>query len=102
MSGVPGMPLPAWAPELKPCGTPAAYRRHLRRGERVDEACRQAKNRDYQDRAPRIRRSRAAVHLDGPGRCYRRDVIVTGDPERVTCRACLDGYSRLPGRSRAA
>ena len=25
---------------LRPCGTPAAYRRHLRRGEPVDEKCR--------------------------------------------------------------
>ena len=30
---------------LKPCGTPAAWRRHIRRGERVDEACAQAESR---------------------------------------------------------
>lgn len=30
------------ARELKPCGTPAAYRRHLRRNEPVDDACRAA------------------------------------------------------------
>ena len=29
---------------LKPCGTPAAYKRHYTRGEPVDEACRQANN----------------------------------------------------------
>lgn len=28
--------------ELKPCGTAAAYRRHVRRGEPVDDACAQA------------------------------------------------------------
>lgn len=28
--------------ELKPCGTAAAYRRHVRRGEPVDELCAQA------------------------------------------------------------
>lgn len=28
--------------ELKPCGTPAAYRRHLRHGEYPCEACREA------------------------------------------------------------
>ena len=28
--------------ELKPCGTWAAYRRHLRRCEPVDDACRKA------------------------------------------------------------
>lgn len=30
------------ARELEPCGTPAAYRRHKRRGEPVDEACAEA------------------------------------------------------------
>ena len=30
------------ARELSPCGTPAAYRRHKRRGEPVDDACAQA------------------------------------------------------------
>ena len=95
MSGVPGMPLPDVF--LAPCGTLAAYRRHLRRGDPVDESCRQAVVRDWQDRvAAGLARRQASVHLDGPGRCYRRDVIVTGDPERVTCRACRDGYSRLP------
>jgi WhiB family redox-sensing transcriptional regulator len=29
-------------PALSPCGTPAAYRRHLRRQEPIDEACRNA------------------------------------------------------------
>jgi hypothetical protein len=32
--------------ELAPCGTPGAYNRHRRRGEPIDEACRQAR-RDY-------------------------------------------------------
>ena len=32
-----------WSPDrLKPCGTPAAYRRHLRRHEQPCFACRQA------------------------------------------------------------
>jgi hypothetical protein len=30
--------------ELKPCGTPAAYRRHKRNQEPVDDACRMAHN----------------------------------------------------------
>lgn len=29
-------------PEPLPCGTPAAYRRHMRHGERIDDACRNA------------------------------------------------------------
>jgi hypothetical protein len=94
------MPLPD--SELTPCGTRAAYRRHLRRGLRgleIDEACRQAEVRAWEDRvaAGQVARSRLArVHLDGPGRCYREDVITTADPAKVTCLHCLDGYRRLP------
>ena len=106
MSGVPGMrhggPLPDGHPDLKPCGTRAAYRRHLRRGLRgpeIDEACRQAEARAWQDRvaAGRAHRSRMArVHLAGPGRCYREDVEMTADPAGVTCKHCAAGYRRLP------
>lgn len=42
----------------KPCGTTAACRRHQRHGEKVDEACRQARNRDAADRKARRRRER--------------------------------------------
>ena len=35
---------------LKPCGTEAAYVRHLRRGERACQACRGAHSRGIQDR----------------------------------------------------
>lgn len=35
---------------LQPCGTPAAYRRHLRRGEPIDGACRAANSRAAADR----------------------------------------------------
>lgn len=38
-----GRPVQARPPrELKPCGTPAAYRRHLRYGEKPCDACREA------------------------------------------------------------
>jgi hypothetical protein len=99
VTGVPGMPLPASHPDLAPCGTLAAYRRHLRRGDPVDRACRQAVNRDREDRAAAgwVRPSRASsVHLAGPGRCYREDVKTTEDPALVTCKHCLGGYRRLP------
>jgi hypothetical protein len=39
-----------WA-DVKPCGTTAAYRRHLRHGERACESCLQAERRDWQDRS---------------------------------------------------
>lgn len=35
---------PPGGPQLAPCGTRSAYNRHLRRGEPIDEACRQANN----------------------------------------------------------
>lgn len=41
---------PADPEKLRPCGTYAAYRRHLRRGEPVDVACVQANQRRSQDR----------------------------------------------------
>lgn len=33
-------------PVTEPCGTPAAYKRHKRNGEAVDDACREAYNAD--------------------------------------------------------
>ena len=44
-------------PSLAPCGTYAAYRRHLRHGEPIDEACQQAYT-DYQREYQRARRAR--------------------------------------------
>lgn len=35
--------------DLRPCGTPAALRRHERRGEPIDETCRKAEARYRQD-----------------------------------------------------
>jgi len=47
--------------DVKPCGTSAAARRHQRYGEKVDEACRRAANRDAADRKARRRRNRKAL-----------------------------------------
>lgn len=45
-----------WGPlDLRPCGTVAAIRRHERRREPLDEACRKARYRRNQDRQPRRR-----------------------------------------------
>ena len=35
--------------DVRPCGTAAAIRRHQRRGERIDETCRQAEKRRQAD-----------------------------------------------------
>lgn len=44
-------PRPDW--QLRPHGTPAAYRRHYRRGERPCEACRRAEALRHADRGDR-------------------------------------------------
>ena len=50
---------PRWAGhEQSPCGTPAAYRRHFRRGENPCAACKDA---DRLHRAERVARSRVAA-----------------------------------------
>lgn len=48
--------------ELMPCGTSAAHRRHERRGEPVDDACREAYNRDARTRShdPSVKRATRA------------------------------------------
>lgn len=38
------------ARQLQPCGTPAAYRRHLRHGEKACDPCKAAINQDIKDR----------------------------------------------------
>jgi len=53
--------------DVRPCGTEAAYRRHLRRGEDVDLACRQWRDRDWEDRSgarSEVLRSRWAALRD--------------------------------------
>lgn len=52
------------ARQLAPCGTTAAHRRHLRRGEPIDEACREADLMDWRVRQAQRRtndRKRAAA-----------------------------------------
>lgn len=44
--------------ELMPCGTPAAVRRHTRRHEQMDPACRQWANQQRNDRRARRRYER--------------------------------------------
>jgi hypothetical protein len=107
VSGVPGMRrgqgLPDW--QLEPCGTPAAYRRHLRRGLRgsqIDESCRQANARAWQDKVAagykrpyRGARVHAAT-LTGRAACGDpRQVAVTDEPGLVTCVKCREGHRRV-------
>ena len=46
---------------LQPCGTPAAYRRHRRRGEAVDDACARAARNQKNERVSSKRDATAAV-----------------------------------------
>ncbi|MFI8536064.1 WhiB family transcriptional regulator [Streptomyces aquilus] len=66
---------PSPRPRLAPCGTRAAYQRHLRRGEFVDEACRDANARgagryrrtgSTRDRTDETRSRAAAPATDAP------------------------------------
>jgi hypothetical protein len=104
---------------LEPCGTLAAYRRHLRRGDPVDRDCRQAVTRGWHDRvaggyvkpaSSRHFRVHLALVISGTALCGRRLAAVTDDPGEVTCRHCaavlrrhLAAAGRPAGeRSRAA
>ena len=100
MSGVPGMPLPDGHPDLQPCGTLAAYRRHLRdglRGPQIDRACRQASLRSWEDRIAAgytrpPRTGQRTVHVAGaagPALCGKRPRNATDDPAGATCKTCL-------------
>ena len=119
MSGVAGMRWGRDLPDdvLEPCGTLAAYRRHLRRGDPVDRDCAQANARAWRGRAAAgyrrpSRAGRRQVHLAGAGAkslCGRRPrSAMTGDPGEATCGHCAavlrrhlaDAQAR--GRSRAA
>ncbi|MER6673683.1 WhiB family transcriptional regulator [Streptomyces sp. NPDC000983] len=66
----PGGDRPATVPaQPAPCGTRAAYQRHLRRGEPVDDACRAANARDagrYRRTGSTRERADAARSRDGP------------------------------------
>lgn len=82
---------------LAPCGTKAAYDRHLRRNEPVDEACRQAKN--AQQRA----QAKAPV-VCGTRRGYRKH-LAAGEPACDACRhanAAADRRLRTTGSTVAA
>lgn len=85
-------------PDLKPCGTPAAYRRHLRHGQEPCDACREAEN----------ARNRKGDKPFQPADCgteggYGRHLRLREEP-CVYCRAAhaaemMDGRRRRAGRA---
>jgi len=67
---------------LMPCGTPAAWKRHKRRREPIDDACRNALRADSRDRA---RRHRAQAPT-GTCKSCRRDRPIE---RHGWCNSCL-------------
>jgi hypothetical protein len=81
-------PRPDW--KLTPCGTPSAARRHHRRGEPLDEACREADN-----NAKAQRRGRAHGNTQVPDRREVRN----GLPEFVPYRYNGSGADAFTGEA---
>jgi len=79
--------------ELKPCGTQAGYRRHIRRGEEACDACLAANAKAYEKYFPKSTRE---LSPHGSLAAYRKHYR---DKEEA-CRACKDEYNRWKyGRS---
>lgn len=76
---------------LEPCGTVAAYRRHGRRGEPIDEACREAQNRVKRDREAAQRAAEIAATAPmvtvGDGVVT---IVASMDDARAIAAAALD------------
>jgi hypothetical protein len=72
---------------LKPCGTPAAYWRHKRRREPVDDACKAAHARYC---TARSRRRRALAPLGDCGGCGRERPLFEHD----WCASCVTRWHR--------
>lgn len=78
------------ARELKPCGTHAAYRRHIAHGEDPCEACLEAE-REYKRnrRAEKGSKPRGELRPCGTTAAYERHVY----HGEVPCDACLDAWA---------
>lgn len=86
-AGLPDEPEPP-ARELQPCGTEAAYARHLRHDEPVDDACREAATRRNRERDT----DRAAANA------RRREQYAAGKCEKCHYRRTSDNHRVLCGR----
>ena len=78
------------ANEVKPCGTKAAYQRHLHRGEMPCQACIEARNRAYPEdnrrrRELKERGIKRELKPCGTAAAYQRHLLHGEDP----CQACL-------------
>lgn len=73
-------PPPVVSRKLAACGTPAAYDRHTRKGEVIDQACRKA----HTKRRAELKAARLAAAKCGTRDGYRKHIRNGEDP----CRAC--------------
>lgn len=75
---------------LAPCGTDAAYQRHYRRGEPIDDACREAHNAKNGPlrRAARASEGTPCTSCPGMRKPY------TGLPSKDWCQNCYDRWKR--------
>lgn len=79
--------------ELKPCGTPAAWRRHKRHGEEPCAACREAHSAEvakYKRRGPVGPRELLPCGTEAAARRHRR----RGEPLCFPCRVAHANYVR--------
>jgi len=75
---------------LAPCGSLAAYRRHLRRQEPIDEACREANRLAQQEKSDAVTRPIPACGTDS---AYQRHVR-RHEPVDDACREARRAYDR--------
>lgn len=75
---------------LKPCGTPAAYARHVKRGEPVDDACRAAGARYSREARPAAVRVQLPS-LPGAACANPRGLALFSNP----CRAAVDAACEI-------
>lgn len=79
---------------LAPCGTPAAYDRHTRKGEPIDDACREAHN-------AKNREKRAQARARGPVECgTRRGYQKHRRYGEEACAACRQANTDADNRLR--
>jgi len=85
---------------LQPCGTDAAYQRHVKLGQPIDDACRDAHNADQKDRRARSRSSsshRGAWTAEQSSAAYTVALATVGSP--ADRRMLLEALGLLPYRA---
>lgn len=85
--------------ELQPCGTPAAYTRHRRRGEPVDDACAEARKAEKRTQYANGSVPRGPLQPCGTNAAYERHRW-HGEPIDEGCREAHRAWMRRYNRDR--